>query len=468
MLVIDEVQNLLAGSNREQRRMLNLLRFLGNEWRVALVCLGPHEARDAIRGDAHLNSRFDPHGLPSWRYDEDFQSLIGSLFRALPLRSPSELGEGGFEADRRGHGRDHVRDFSSDHRSGGRGDRQRRGTDKRRPFSIAVSRRRRPKRFFRPVRGEATPPLPVVPPPAFDERLSSWLSRTADLYLVSPGELCAHVGLSSDGLLGLDLGPGDHAIRVLSRATGLASAQLVSLTYRELPALARSLVNLESLDFCPTCARGTGTRRAPRLKTWALGYTPWRPEHGCRLYGSDPSGVHALGGVAIAKRGARLLRAWALGLDVARPSTAAVLGQLLTPYRAPAPPERWELARAQAAGFQARRDDLLRPRARSALSRVVPEYDGAVAIHERKLPEAARDLCVARAVEWQAVAIGVYRVIQNPVEAALDILRGCDDHGRRRIEAGLSQWPLEMRIVVADRFARAARASGRRKGPCGA
>ena len=47
-----------------------------------------------IRGDAHLNSRFDPHGLPSWRYDEDFQGLIGSLIRALPLRSPSELGEG--------------------------------------------------------------------------------------------------------------------------------------------------------------------------------------------------------------------------------------------------------------------------------------------------------------------------------------------------------------------------------------
>ncbi|MGB3386509.1 MAG: TniB family NTP-binding protein [Pseudaminobacter sp.] len=93
MLVIDEVQNLLAGSNREQRRMLNLLRFLGNELRIPLVCLGSHEARDAIRGDAHLNSRFDPYGLPSWRNDAEFQGLIGSLFRALPLRLPSELGE---------------------------------------------------------------------------------------------------------------------------------------------------------------------------------------------------------------------------------------------------------------------------------------------------------------------------------------------------------------------------------------
>lgn len=93
MLVIDEVQNLMAGSNREQRRMLNLLRFLGNELRIPLVCLGSHEARDAIRGDAHLNSRFDPFGLPPWRYDADFRGLMGSLLRTLPLRAPTEFGE---------------------------------------------------------------------------------------------------------------------------------------------------------------------------------------------------------------------------------------------------------------------------------------------------------------------------------------------------------------------------------------
>ncbi len=93
MLVIDEVQNLIAGTWREQRRMLNLLRFLGNELRIPLVCLGSHEARDVIRGDAHLNSRFEPFGLPPWRHDEDFRGLLGGLLRSLPLRSPSELTE---------------------------------------------------------------------------------------------------------------------------------------------------------------------------------------------------------------------------------------------------------------------------------------------------------------------------------------------------------------------------------------
>lgn len=91
MLVIDEVQNLIAGTYREQRRMLNLLRFLGNELRIPLICLGSHEARDAIRGDAHLNSRFEPYGLPPWRHDADFHGLVGGLLRSLPLRLPSEL-----------------------------------------------------------------------------------------------------------------------------------------------------------------------------------------------------------------------------------------------------------------------------------------------------------------------------------------------------------------------------------------
>lgn len=91
VLVIDEVQNLIAGTYREQRRMLNLLRFLGNELRIPLVCLGSHEARDVIRGDAHLNSRFEPFGLPPWRHDADFQGLLGGLLRSLPLRAPSEL-----------------------------------------------------------------------------------------------------------------------------------------------------------------------------------------------------------------------------------------------------------------------------------------------------------------------------------------------------------------------------------------
>jgi hypothetical protein len=40
MLMIDEVHNLLAGSYREKRRFLNMLRFLANDLCASLVVFG--------------------------------------------------------------------------------------------------------------------------------------------------------------------------------------------------------------------------------------------------------------------------------------------------------------------------------------------------------------------------------------------------------------------------------------------
>jgi len=54
MIMIDEGHNLLAGTHREQRRFLNVLRYLSNELEVSLVCIGVSEAVDAIRGDIQL------------------------------------------------------------------------------------------------------------------------------------------------------------------------------------------------------------------------------------------------------------------------------------------------------------------------------------------------------------------------------------------------------------------------------
>ena len=58
VLVIDEVHNILAGSYREQRIVLNTLRFLSNRLQISLVCFGVNEAREAISGDVQLARRF--------------------------------------------------------------------------------------------------------------------------------------------------------------------------------------------------------------------------------------------------------------------------------------------------------------------------------------------------------------------------------------------------------------------------
>ena len=56
MIMIDEVHNLLAGSYREQRRFLNMLRFLANDLCASLVvyaiklhCLGCKNALVIVR-----------------------------------------------------------------------------------------------------------------------------------------------------------------------------------------------------------------------------------------------------------------------------------------------------------------------------------------------------------------------------------------------------------------------------------
>ncbi len=66
-LVIDEIHNILAGTHREQRIVLNALRFLSNELKVSLICFGVTDAREAISGDVQLARRFDELTLRSIR-----------------------------------------------------------------------------------------------------------------------------------------------------------------------------------------------------------------------------------------------------------------------------------------------------------------------------------------------------------------------------------------------------------------
>jgi hypothetical protein len=91
VIVIDEVHNLLAGSPREQRVILQLFRHLSNELKASLVFLGIADAREAIAGDTQLSRRLDQMVLPRWKADDEFQSLAIAILRSLPLQRPSVL-----------------------------------------------------------------------------------------------------------------------------------------------------------------------------------------------------------------------------------------------------------------------------------------------------------------------------------------------------------------------------------------
>ena len=91
MLIIDEVHALLASSYRQQRILLNTMRYLANELRIPLVCAGTAEAKTALTTDEQLADRFEAYELPPWQNDEAFRRLLASFEAIFPLQRRSDL-----------------------------------------------------------------------------------------------------------------------------------------------------------------------------------------------------------------------------------------------------------------------------------------------------------------------------------------------------------------------------------------
>lgn len=91
MIILDEVNGMLAGTYRQQRIFLNAIRFLANDLRIPLVCAGTDLARQALLTDAQLAERFEALHLKPWKNDAAFAGLLKSLGHIMPLREPSDL-----------------------------------------------------------------------------------------------------------------------------------------------------------------------------------------------------------------------------------------------------------------------------------------------------------------------------------------------------------------------------------------
>jgi hypothetical protein len=91
MLIIDEIHSLLAGTATKQREVMNALKLLCNELCIPIVGVGTREAVRVLHTDPQHASRFDVASLPTWSLDKDFQRLLASFEKVLPLRNPSRL-----------------------------------------------------------------------------------------------------------------------------------------------------------------------------------------------------------------------------------------------------------------------------------------------------------------------------------------------------------------------------------------
>jgi len=91
LLIIDEIQHLIAGSLNRQREFRNAIKSLGNESKISIVAAGIEDAFNAFNIDPQMSSRFTPEILTKWRPDEAFGGLLATLERRTPLKQPSNL-----------------------------------------------------------------------------------------------------------------------------------------------------------------------------------------------------------------------------------------------------------------------------------------------------------------------------------------------------------------------------------------
>lgn len=91
ILIIDEVHSMLTGTARQQRLIMNAIKFLCNELMIPIVLSGTKDAVRILHTDPQHASRFDVAELPVWQNNKDFKRLVGSFERILPLKKPSGL-----------------------------------------------------------------------------------------------------------------------------------------------------------------------------------------------------------------------------------------------------------------------------------------------------------------------------------------------------------------------------------------
>lgn len=93
LLILDEVQDLTFGSEKDQQRVLQSIKTIMNALRLPVLALGTSKAGHWFRSDPHLAARFGETHLPVWKADRSLAAFLATYERYLPLKEASNLHE---------------------------------------------------------------------------------------------------------------------------------------------------------------------------------------------------------------------------------------------------------------------------------------------------------------------------------------------------------------------------------------
>ena len=311
--------------------------------------------------------------------------------------------------------------------------------------------------------------LPVAPRPAPEERLSSWLSRVAEIYGMSANALLAHFRLAGFSALKLEQGlsPGQGAL-IATRA-GLSARTIDNMTFAALAPHARVMIAPSARYFCPSCAQTPAIGRKDAALPWMF----WCSVHGVRLWAREKRPIESFLPERVlerldppARRGAARFVAWAEDRDAIGETSAPTVPELLrfltTPYRRPSPPSLAEQPRLSLEARRANHAFLTRPIVRQALLVVAPEYDRFAPVLAKPVRPGLAALACGSLLQNYALAVGVARLTENPVEHAAAALAVADAEGETNLRRILTTWPsaTRRRIDVELRRLTDAKAAG--------
>lgn len=92
LLIVDEIQDVLLTTTRQQELALLVIKDIMNSLNVPVLALGTENARMAMEADQHLKRRFQPRELPTWRPDDYLRHFLESYESTLPLKKRANLG----------------------------------------------------------------------------------------------------------------------------------------------------------------------------------------------------------------------------------------------------------------------------------------------------------------------------------------------------------------------------------------
>jgi hypothetical protein len=99
MMILDEIQRITELRTREQRIVLNVIKYISNQLSMSIVGFGSGEAKALIQSDTHLAERFDIIALPPWgRRERWVVEAVRERLCFIPLRKPTVVDRALMEA----------------------------------------------------------------------------------------------------------------------------------------------------------------------------------------------------------------------------------------------------------------------------------------------------------------------------------------------------------------------------------